>query len=475
MKEIFPMRFSFTIRNLLTLLSLLFLLNNCKKPDSSNNPPVNLPPAVTPVGTPVGNAVNKMIGSTGGSIASPDGRVELNFPAGALSSNTNISIQPVTNQAPGGIGLSYHLMPDGITFAKPVTLKYRYTDVEINGTLPYLLYIAYQDSLRQWKADFKNRNVDTTAKTVSADISHFSIWSMGERLIIYADPSALTENETSALKVFLQSPPEQTSGSGDDLPPLPSTTLLSDNAVSNWKVNGRTGNNQDGTITGTGSNVTYKAPSPIDRERTVQVSAELNYSIVVYNNGKAVSSVNKLILFTTISLLPSKFEYTVETQYVDSAVTGYKGGQTYLDKASFDISFKKIKNIMGIPMIVVSASNFLNYVPSVSPSSKTYIDGITWSWIPDGIGLTNITAVKFLNGLTLSDSTVFFDGDSIVRIEFLHTGALNPGFNWQTAANSGTVPTMPLGGTAGLPDGVDMKLTRRDQSYPDVGVKIKAK
>lgn len=365
------MRFSFTIRNLLMLLSLLFVLNSCKKPGSSNNPPpINLPPAVTPVGTPVGNAVSKMIGSTGGSLASPDGRVELTIPAGALSSNTNISIQPVTNQAPGGIGLSYHLMPDGTKFAKPVTLKYRYTDTEINGTLPYLLYIAYQDSLRQWKADFKNRNVDTTAKTVSADISHFSIWSMGDRLIIYADPSELTENETSALKVFLQSPPEQASGSEDDLPPLPSTTLLSDNAVSNWKVNGRTGNNQDGTITGSGSNVTYKAPSPIDKNRAVQVSAELNYSIVIYNNGKAVSSVNKLILFTTLSLLSSEFEYTVETEFIDSAITGWRG-QIYKDKASFDLSIKKTKDNRGIPTLIVLASNFKNYAPTVSPVSQT--------------------------------------------------------------------------------------------------------
>lgn len=468
---------SFT-RLFVVLVLLTLYTYSCKKPGSSNNTSSSYIPAVTPVGTPVGNPVSKTIGSSGGSLVSPDGRIELNIPAGALSSNTNISIQPVTNEAPGGIGLSYHLMPDGTKFATPVTLTYHYTDKEINGTLPYLLYIAYQDSLLQWKADYKNRNVDTIAKTVSLGISHFSIWSLGDNLVLNLTPpqEELYENETREIRAVVVSRSVASGSAADELPPLPQESQLSNEAVINWKVNGAIGGNaQNGTINGNGSTVTYKAPSVVERERAVQVAVELNYSISFFNNGRLVSSTNRLILFKNIKLLPSKFEYTIETEYVDSAVTGYKGGQIYFDKASFDISIKKTKDNMGLPMIVVLASNFQNYPPSVSPSTKTYIDGITWDWIPDGIGLTNITAVKFLNGLTLSDSTFFFDGDSMFRLEFLHTGALNPGFNWKTSANSGTNPPTPLGGSSGLPSGVDMKLIPRDQSYPDLGVKITAK
>lgn len=433
------------------------------------DPPVNTPPAaVTPVGTPVDNPVGKVIGSSGGSLVSADGKLELNIPAGALVNNTNISIQPVTNETPGGIGLSYHLMPDGIKFAKPVTLVYHYTDGEINGTLPYLLCIAYQDSLFQWKADFKKRNVDTISKTVSLGISHFSIWSIGARLIITATSEELYENETSTLRTLVQSPPEQASVSDDDLPPLPSTSLLPANIVSNWKVNGQlNGNSQNGMITGGGSEVSYKAPSAIERERTVQVSAEVKYEIVLYNNGRVVSSINKLILFKDISLLPSEFEYSIETEFADSAITGWKG-QIYRDKASFDLNIKKTKDSRGIPTVIVLASNFKNYPPTVSPLSQTYTDPlgvstITFDWIQDGTGQTNITGVTLAS---FNDSTIYLD--------FVHTGAVSPGFNWRTSlGQSGTIPLTPLGGTFGIPSGVTMKLTRHDQS--DRWVKITAK
>src|SRR6185369_15766210 len=180
------------------LLCGLILFVGCKKTDSSNNNNnnnnnnnSNLPPAVTPVGVPVDDPVTKTIGASGGSIISGDGIVELNIPAGALSSNTEISIQPVTNEAPGGIGLSYHLMPDGTKFSTPAKLIFHYTDHDISGSVPYLLYIAYQDSANIWRADYINRNVDTVAKTASLDISHFSIWSAGEFLVLKADVDQL--------------------------------------------------------------------------------------------------------------------------------------------------------------------------------------------------------------------------------------------------------------------------------------------
>lgn len=459
----------FAIRNMLLLLPSVFLLNSCIKKDAPDNPVNTPPPAITPVGTPVDNPVSKTIGSSGGSLVSADGKLELNIPAGALGSNTNISIQPVTNETPGGIGFSYHLMPDGIKFARPVDLIYHYTNEEINGTLPYLLCIAYQDSLFRWRADFKKRNVDTVAKTVSLGINHFSIWSMAARLIITATSEELYDNETSTLRAMIQSPPEQVSVPDDDLPPLPTTSLLPANGVSNWKVNGQiNGNSQNGTITGGGSEVTYKAPSAIERERTVQVSAEVKYEIVLYNNGRLVSSVNKLILFKDIALFPSEFEYSVQTEFADSAITGWRG-QIYRDKASFDLSIKKTKDARGIPTVVVLASNFKNYAPTVSPLTQTYTDPlgfstITFDWIPDVTGQTNIT------GVTLAS----FSDDSTIYLDFVHTGALSPSFNWRTSlGSSGTIPLTPLGGTFGIPSGVQMILKRQDQG--DKWVKITAK
>src|SRR4029077_9305436 len=92
--------------------------------------------------------------------------------------------------------------PDGTKFNIPSKLTFHYTDENVNGTNPYLLYIAFQDDSMMWKADFKKRDVDTAAKTVSLDISHFSIWSVGDNLRITANPDAVQADRTSAIEVF---------------------------------------------------------------------------------------------------------------------------------------------------------------------------------------------------------------------------------------------------------------------------------
>jgi hypothetical protein len=53
-------------------------------------------PDSTAIGAPDGKPVSKEIGPAGGSITSDDGRVELIFPEGALTTATVISIQPLS-------------------------------------------------------------------------------------------------------------------------------------------------------------------------------------------------------------------------------------------------------------------------------------------------------------------------------------------------------------------------------------------
>ena len=76
------------------------------------------PPDSTGFGMPDGQLVSKEIGPAGGTIISDDGRVGLIFPADALTANTTISIQPITNLAPNGAGKAYDFEPSGIQFKK---------------------------------------------------------------------------------------------------------------------------------------------------------------------------------------------------------------------------------------------------------------------------------------------------------------------------------------------------------------------
>ena len=133
----------FSTPSLFLVIAIAFCCSE-EEQDSSNttNTTVEYEPAITPVGTPAGDPITKTIGISGGSIASPDSVMELVIPAGALPANTDITIQPVTNEAPGGIGLAYDLLPDGTTFSKPATLTFHYTDEDINGSLPEFLSIT---------------------------------------------------------------------------------------------------------------------------------------------------------------------------------------------------------------------------------------------------------------------------------------------------------------------------------------------
>jgi hypothetical protein len=124
--------------------------------ESCTKDPVTIPvtgkvtPFPTPVGQPTGNAVSKQIGAAGGSLSSANGRVTLTIPAGALSANTTISIQPVENTAPNGIGESYDFLPNGQQFAKPVTVTLKYTDADLAGTAPEVLQFGFQNAQNAW-------------------------------------------------------------------------------------------------------------------------------------------------------------------------------------------------------------------------------------------------------------------------------------------------------------------------------------
>ena len=76
--------------------------------------------AKTDVGTPTGPATMKSIGPAGGSISSPDGRITVNVPPNDVPGDVQFSIQPITNQAQGGLGNAYRLEPNGQKFTTPV-------------------------------------------------------------------------------------------------------------------------------------------------------------------------------------------------------------------------------------------------------------------------------------------------------------------------------------------------------------------
>lgn len=351
-------------------------------------------PAFTAVGTQVGNPVTKTIGVSGGSLVSDDGRIELTIPAGALSGDKQITIQPITNECPGGIGLAYDLQPEGTRFAMPASLKFHYTDEDLGEMDPYLFFMAYQDSTSEWMADIVWRDVDTLAKTVTSDIKHFSGHAIGSTASIASDPDQLRKGKISNVRAFNGISPKAPKGSAasdDDLAPLPPLKLLSN--ISDWRVNGKSGGStNDGTISGDGSNATYAAPTSIPKKRVVIISA--TYKVIsqvehlVYNKGRGYKSTRSTDTYTVsgqITLIPDTYSYTLTMSYRQSG-TNFCFMDNYKDSASMQVDVKDD---------VVTISNIINFEPNIDQTSGNSSDGrSTCEWQKDNIGTVNITGAS---------------------------------------------------------------------------------
>ncbi len=383
-----------TVASLLLLSSILLV--GCKKDITDL---INLPsnpsdtsfdvPAFTAIGTPVGNPVTKNIGPDGGSISSDDGIIQLTIPAGALSANTDITIQPITNECPGGIGLAYDLLPNGTKFKIPVTLIFHYSDEDLAGTDPYLLFTAYQDSISEWLADIIYRDIDTVAKTLTKDIKHFSGHAIGSGAQLIGDPNRLPKGQISNVRaVNIITPPSSTpGGTGDEVVTLGVSKPLTN--VKDWKINGKLGGSTtDGTISGNESNATYKAPASISEKRTVNVSATCTISSAVslYTKGKRVKTItntNSFPVFGKITLLPG-YTFNVKILY-EAFGTNECIIDHYTDSASMQIDIEDDQ---------VTISNILNYAPDTKPASGPNKDGLeTCNWQKDPIGSVNIETV----------------------------------------------------------------------------------
>ncbi len=376
-------------RQFCLLLLSLALMTGCIKTSSLNpsSDDEDDSPVTTPQGSPNGTSITKTIGASGGSLVSPDGKFTVTIPAGALNNNTDITIQPITNEAPGGIGNGYDLLPNGTSFNTPVTLTYHYTDDDINGSSPYFLYIATQDSTGAWTENAYDRDLDTTGNTISITTPHFSSYVPVSSLRLEFGQTDFFDGESNYIKVMQTLTKKDVAILGDDEgDPVGIRTIsvhknqqVPDNEVSHWSLNGMGPTTADyGTITGTGSNVTYTAPNPIPEEETVQVTVQVNGTFVAYVKGKKVTF-NQVTLFGHVNLI-RKYSFDVK---IEMHATGTNSCflDDYKDEATMHVDVDRND--------AVTISNIQNQPPTVSPTSGSD-DEFTCTWVPDQTGLVNI-------------------------------------------------------------------------------------
>jgi hypothetical protein len=380
-------------RSFLLLFSLLILVSCVKNPVANVTTPPgggDDPPEITGSGSPNGNPVTKTIGASGGSVVSDDGKFTVTIPAGALSSSLDITIQPITNEAPGGIAGGYELLPSGTKFSIPVTLTYHYAADDINGSSPYFTYIATQDSTGQWTEDVLNRDLDTVANTVSITTPHFSSYVLASSVHFEFGQTQFKDGESNFIQVWQTLTTKDMTliedADGDLLPHLPihKKQQVPNAQVGHWSIDDMGPTTAEvGVISGTGSNVTYTAPDNIDKNQTVKISAEVTGSFVAYVKKKKITF-DKLILVGSVDLILDKMSFSVKIEYQQSG-TNTCFIDNFTDGATLQVDIAK-------GVVTVPSDKIQNQNGSASPSSGPDDggDGDVCTFKPGDVGMVNI-------------------------------------------------------------------------------------
>jgi hypothetical protein len=243
------------------LLSSSLLLSCGSNP--SDTPQDTSKGTATAVGTPIGSPATASIDANGGTLISPDGRLEVIVPENALATATTLSIQPITNESPLGAGGGFSLLPHGQQFAKPVTVRMHYSQSDLTGTSPKALLIATQKADHIWYA-LGNLVLDESAGTLSASTTHFSDYNLAQYLRLSPPAATIAVNRSQSLKLTMLKPAED-DDPDDDLSPLGYVAAPVLGQV-DWSINGDlAGNQSDGSVSpkSGSATTTYTAPSTI--------------------------------------------------------------------------------------------------------------------------------------------------------------------------------------------------------------------
>ncbi len=372
----------------IVLIIIITVSQKCKKSsifDNTNSNGNKDTAVATPVGVPNGPSVSKFISTSGGNITSADGRVELIFPNGAITKGDTISIQNITNFGPLGIGDAYRLLPEGLSFSNPVTIKFHYSSHDTEGTIPKMMHLAYQQANGKWKLA-GNVILDEASSTLTLTTSHFSDWDIFSDLTIMpTDPYNLIPidkiriNNSQGFKIIYVN-----YDSEDELisPNNMNSLDVSSEIVKNWSVNSIVNGNaiygkivSDNGLNSGFATATYTAPSAVPQDHNpVAISAvlqNLNYL------DSRLGSFNGLTLTYSIKIIGKDYSYKVYMYSSDNRVDGGLPGLPFTanDTVFFKVDVKNLSD--------VTISEIQNYKLSVTPGSQS-TTGCTSTW--DGSG-----------------------------------------------------------------------------------------
>ena len=300
--------------------SLFILISSChfSEDKSVPGPDTDHSGTVTEVGSPAGPLVTKQIGAQGGRITSADGRVELILPAGAVSTETPVSIQAISNHAPNGVGFAYRFLPEGTTFAKACQFRYRYnrSHVKLNDQENFL--VSYQKTDGIWY-NVRGVQADTTSQIITVPMEHFSDWSVSETH--YLETFAIESAESPEVLFYgekMELSVQMLAILFDAEKHEPIQVRGTDSAVK-WEISG---SNNGSIKTEKGYQAFYTAPMSSPTQNPVTITATINFK-----NGKRLILVKQVVVGTGYM----KFNFEGKQYNLSAVLDEY--GNTYFDLA----------------------------------------------------------------------------------------------------------------------------------------------
>ena len=128
------------------------------------------------------------IGREGGVVTSPDGRVTLEIPAGALRDDVEVSIGEVDSEMPeGAIGFAYEVEPAGLPLLRPATLTFdllaggaEARELDLSDAARVEDLAIHTDKGASWDR-LADREADEEQQTVSGSVLFFGSYAIAPR------------------------------------------------------------------------------------------------------------------------------------------------------------------------------------------------------------------------------------------------------------------------------------------------------
>jgi len=267
------------MKRIVTSLLLVTLFIACKKGNvntsgNGNDLPGSIPQNAlkTAIGVPQGDAVAKKIGASGGTIASADGKIQIDIPAGALAGEQTLSLQPITNTLEFATIPAYRILPQDLTFQKPATVTLTYTEADITSTLPEGLGGAGQKADGSW-AILPKKQLNKAQKKVSVSFTRAVDLTFFPLCYLKPSDARVGTGEKLQLAVMATLPEGMEKYPQADGSYITGPYQLAAREVGDWTYNGK------GHLIPSGATAEYTAPAQVPAANPEAVSVKLKLNM----------------------------------------------------------------------------------------------------------------------------------------------------------------------------------------------------